>query len=218
MAITMRELQIDLTVLPAANADTITTLCFEAREILAAYMEQGIDLEEYQEAIDIEPVDLIATDNDDDDGQVVHETAPVPINSHQHVYLSNVPYTYDMQGRPVPLTEPGYVALRDTVISEDPAHGPRADAAQLIFRLPAPQMQPAAIYEGWSLEEAEQVTALHTRKLSMIGDLLQVVRVGLRHAVATDQMAYDELYHSTVPRPAVSASFEAMLRKWADEQ
>lgn len=210
----MRELHIDPSRLITSNLDPITIACFESREILGSYMEEGVGLGDYIKAATTEHADISYIGEVDDGSVTVHETTPVPVNDNQCVYLSNIPYTYDTQKQLEPITEPGYVALRDTIMSEDSAYGPHDDAAQYIFRLPVPQLHGAAIFEGWRMDVSEEITLMERDKLKQVRNLLRILRGGLRTQLMTDPLMYDELYHSHVPRPSVASSFEEMLRAW----
>lgn len=177
---------------------SVTGLTWMAREMLGGYMDQGLRMN-----MNATPFDQEDDDSEDESLPFVHTTQPVPINKTDLAWLSNLPDVVNDHNLLTPYDMPGYVALR-----VDPIENPQIDCAlhlderyrQWTFRPPNPSLgTAAAIFEGWSIEDAYQITGWHTRKLHRLYRLLNVVRMGLQHSFATDPNVAQDSYHATVP-------------------
>ncbi|HEX7368095.1 MAG TPA: hypothetical protein VF261_00370 [Candidatus Saccharimonadales bacterium] len=198
------------------------SLCWTAREILGAYMDEGSPLD-----LDDTPPDDTpgqpddAEDNGDCDGDedneidlIIHETPPLCINETECASLSNLPWIKGPGGFLVPYTEPGHVALRIDDIGDHPGielclgkH-----ARQFVFRVPNGATEDdAAVFEGWSLEPAAAIPATEVKALKQLAFLLRCMRQGYRDLMEENDEALSETYLSTVPRLSTASIIDKEL-------
>ncbi len=117
-------------------------------------------------------------------------------------------------------TEPGYVCLIAELIEEDKSEDDEDDEvefkhdAQIVFRLPKPKGDPAAIFIGTSLEDTSKVAEDDVTKQRKIKRVLECVRLGLRGLAETDEESWQEMFQNQAPRLATGDLIEIGLREF----
>lgn len=209
-AIEMVDVKIETGFFPFEPDHSVPSICWLAREILGAYMDDGEPLEL--------PVDDMLRQYDDDGDEVdplVHSTPLIQINAKQNASLSNLPYVLNSEGLLIPHTEPGYVALAiepDDDPPVDQALHLHKDCTQFIFRAPnSAREEDAAIFKGYVMDESTQIPPTATRRLKRIDLLLKCMRQGYRDLMDQSPTELENRYLSTVPcRPAVYSLLEEL--------
>ncbi|HVS58701.1 MAG TPA: hypothetical protein VHD60_03105 [Candidatus Saccharimonadales bacterium] len=206
----MVDVKIEAGFFPLEPDYSVPSICWLAREILGAYMDEGVDLEL--------GVDDMLSQHDDEGEEVeprVHTTPLIQINRTQNASLSNLPYIVNNEGLLIPHTEPGYVALAiepDENPPTDRALHLHKDCTQFIFRAPnSAREEEAAIFKGYTMDESIQIFPSETKRLKRIDLLLKCMRQGYRDLMDQSPTELENRYLSTVPcRPAVYSLLEEL--------
>jgi hypothetical protein len=184
------------------NGDQLSSLCWEAEELL------------YGHSLRVRP--LIADgepeqEYDDTDETMetlhkkVHMTSRTQLNGRQVVHLTNVPYVITDFNTLVPYTEAGYVALVGEPVGGgvENAERPFGGLSQVIFRTQKPY-EPAAIFTGFGFRDIDRVKRVDSADLAKLGRILDHVRRNLRILEGSPSFNYRDLYLSQVPTPMTS--------------
>jgi hypothetical protein len=201
----MRSFQLDPVCYVPLVEDRVKDLCWTAREVLATFMEEGVDFED-QAFHDLAEMSCRPTQTE----LTIHNTPHIRINLDQIASLTNMPYICDAEGSLLPWTGPGYTALHIEAEDFDDNALPADGLEQLIFRIPTTDEE-AAIFDGFAMEEENQIKESEHGKLDQVACLLEFVRGSLRQHVELIPGYYEELYHSRVPRSSLGAILQTEL-------
>jgi hypothetical protein len=199
--------QVEKGFFPPEGPDLIRDLCWDAREILTGYMEEGVGL--------ATPDETDEKEEDDENRVHIHDTAPLQVNSHQMAYLSNAPHLIDPDETSSWLLTPGYIALRVEPATDSPVDAKRHEddrCGQLVFRPTHPSLGEAALYQGYTLTEEARIRPHQTKELRRIQMLLQAMRRGYRQMLAENADANSNTYLSRTPSLSIADQFEDMLK------
>jgi len=179
-------------------------VCWRAREILGAYMLEGIEIAN-------EPIPYAAPEEEYDqnyekhaeidDDAILHETTYVEINDGQRLNISNRPFIEDKFGKLHSYTWPGYIAIHIEDKGTPPTFGPpdKSGCDQIIFRLPhADSEEEAAIFRGFDMNEESRIDKDEIELVAVI-ELLEIVRSLYIEIITSEEGYWQGTYLSQTP-------------------
>jgi hypothetical protein len=186
--------------LPKLENSPTDLVCWRAREILGAYMLEGIDV-----AIETIPDAAPEEEYDDytefDDDAILHETTYVEINDGQRLNISNRPFIEDRFGKLHAYTWPGYIAIHIENKDAPPTYSPpdKNECDQIIFRLPhADSEEDAAIFRGFDMNEESRIDNYAIELVAVI-ELLETVRSLYLEIITSEEGYWQSTYLSQTP-------------------
>ena len=118
----MSNINFEESYLPKFENTPTDLACWRAREILGAFMLEGVDVAD-ESIPDAAPEDYVEYLNVDDDA-ILHETTYIEINDGQRLNLSNRPFIEDKFGKLHSYTWPGYIAIHIEDKDAPPTYSP----------------------------------------------------------------------------------------------
>ncbi|MHB1865175.1 MAG: hypothetical protein ACYCPS_03370 [Candidatus Saccharimonadales bacterium] len=191
------------------EVDRVSALCWQAREILGAFMLEANDLEPDENS----PPPDSYEDDEADPGLMVHETNLVPLPNGLLAFFSNRPYILGDDGFYYPYPRPGYVTIH--VQSDyDPIEMDLSLCDQIVFQVPhditddpmADATEPA-IYQGFGFEEYQRIDRSR-KQLAVVRRLLIYMRNDLLAKVLNDNGYWQDTYLSQTPQPSMAVLLE----------
>jgi len=176
------------------------SVCWRAREILGAYMLEGVDVA-IEEIPDAAPEKEYEEYSEFDDDAILHETTYVDINDGQRLNMSNRPFIVDRFGELHAYTWPGYIAIHIENKDVPPTYSPPDKNAcdQIIFRLPhADSEEGAAIFRGFDMNEESRIDIDPIEQVAIM-ELLETIRSIYLEIITSEQGYWQSTYLSQTP-------------------
>lgn len=195
----MSNINFEESYLPKFENTPTDLACWRAREILGAFMLEGVDVAD-ESIPDAAPEDYVEYLNVDDDA-ILHETTYIEINDGQRLNLSNRPFIEDKFGKLHSYTWPGYIAIHIEDKDAPPTYSPpdKATCDQIIFRLPhADTEEPAAIFRGFDMNEESRID-IDEIELASIADLLETISLMYVEIITSEEGYFQGTYLSQTP-------------------
>jgi hypothetical protein len=195
----MSNINFEESYLPKFENTPTDLVCWKAREILGAFMLEGIDVMDGTTP-DAAPADDVEN-YDVDDAAILHETTYIEINDGQRLNMSNCPFIEDQFGKLHSYTWPGYIAIHIEDKDVPPTYSPpdKAKCDQIIFRLPhADTDEPAAIFRGFNMNEESRID-IDKIELAAIADLLETISLAYVEIITSEEGYFQGTYLSQTP-------------------
>ena len=201
----MSDISFSESYLPNFENDPVVLACYKAREILGAFMLEGIDvaLEEIPEAAEYSEIEVFDVDGEIfvEDDAILHETTYIEINDGQRINISNRPFIVDNENNLHSYTWPGYVAIHIEFKDAPPTYSPPKleDSDQIIFRLPyAGSPDDAAIFRGFDMTPESRIDT-DPVELAAVIELLEMIRFSYIQIITSEEGYWQSTYLSQTP-------------------